>query len=185
MTKKYQFSLFFLMALFVVFAAFALAGSPAAASDSDLPPRATPPSSNPPTNPPVEQPTEPTAEPPALTPELPAVVNGGFIQLQVHFSAAWPWDQANWQGLWTTVQWSDGVNWHDVDGWRGNLDSIAKTDGWVGQKLWWVAGDDLGKGPFRWLVFLSPDGRLLTTSEPFYLPDGAGKTTTVSAAVGP
>jgi hypothetical protein len=47
---------------------------------------------------------------------------------------------------------------------RGTLD---------GQKIWWVAQRDFGTGPFRWVIYEGQGGRLLATSEPFYLPDSA------------
>ncbi|MDH4135409.1 MAG: hypothetical protein OEW09_01645 [Anaerolineae bacterium] len=73
-------------------------------------------------------------------------------------------------GVWTIVQWQDSAGgWHDIDGWQGTLDE-------GNQKMWWLAPDLFGKGPFRWLVYESTRGdKLLATSELFYLPDAAGE----------
>lgn len=69
-----------------------------------------------------------------------------------------------WPELWTMVQWQDPQgDWYNVDGWRG-----ASNE--EGRVLWWVAKEDLGTGPFRWLVYEEKDGRLLVTSESFDLP---------------
>ncbi len=49
-------------------------------------------------------------------------------------------------GAWSVVQWQDvNGNWHDVEGWRGTLDSS-------GYICWWVAAKDFGTGPFRWVI---------------------------------
>jgi len=49
-------------------------------------------------------------------------------------------------GAWSVVQWQDSAgNWHDVEGWRGTLDS-------TGYIRWWVAARDFGTGPFRWVI---------------------------------
>lgn len=80
---------------------------------------------------------------------------GGYIRLQM--------PETN-LGLWTVVQWQDQVGkWHDVEGWRGNLD-----DGF--QKTWWVHPANFGQGPFRWVIYQSADGPFLAASNPFYLP---------------
>jgi hypothetical protein len=50
-----------------------------------------------------------------------------------------------------------------MDGWQGTLDEGD-------QKMWWLAPDLFGKGPFRWLVYQGERGNLLATSDPFYLP---------------
>ena len=39
--------------------------------------------------------------------------------------------------------------------------------------MWWLAPDLFGKGPFRWLVYQGEGGKLLATSDSFYLPDAA------------
>jgi hypothetical protein len=118
----------------------ALSASPA----NDLPPR-------------PETPT-PDALSPTPAPPTPIVyAPGGYVVLHV------PEGNASY---WTVVQWVDPLGtWHDVTGWRGNLD-----DGDGNMKIWWVAPEDFGKGALRWQVFDGPDGRLLATSDPFFLP---------------
>jgi hypothetical protein len=67
-------------------------------------------------------------------------------------------------GVWTVIQWQDNAGgWHDVDGWQGTLDTGD-------QKMWWLAPNLFGKGPFRWLVYQGDRARLLATSASFYLP---------------
>lgn len=109
-----------------------------------------------------------SALPPRPTPVTPtptavSVVssNGGAsIQLSVKTASNW--------SLWTEVQWQDTLGgWHSVEGWRGQLDSVSNG---IGLKTWWVAPDDFGKGPFRWQVYQSVGGILLTTSGSFNLP---------------
>ena len=80
-------------------------------------------------------------------------------------------------GLWTVVQWQDSAgNWHDVDGWRGTLET-------GGYKRWWVAYKDFGAGPFRWLATRTPDGPELVVSEPFSLPPRANEIVQVSVSL--
>jgi hypothetical protein len=65
----------------------------------------------------------------------------------------------------TALNWrSPDGGWHDVESWSGALDDGT-------QKMWWLAPDLFGKGPFRWLVYQGERGKLLATSDPFYLPD--------------
>lgn len=123
---------------------------------ADLPPR-------------PEPATEPTEE----------VSSGGSqLVLLVQFPQDWPWDSVHWQDLHTMVQWQDPNTsaWHDVEGWQGTLDSVEIDDAGLvtGTKTWWVGGGEMGKGPFRWLVYDGPDGSLLATSAPFNLPATAG-----------
>jgi len=114
-----------------------------------------------------------TCPPPHYLPP-PAPRTGGFIYLHV---------QSARQELWTVVQWQDGSgDWHDVEGWQGTLDDIQNE---IGYKVWWVAKSGLGTGPFRWLVYQSKGGRLLATSEPFYLPGFKGGTVMVEVSPGP
>jgi hypothetical protein len=95
------------------------------------------------------------------------------IQLQVQFPDGWPWQTTPWQGLWTIVQWQDprGI-WHDVEGWKGTLDEVKVSESGdvTGYKTWWVSGEHMGKGPFRWRVYQGEGGWLLATSETFDLP---------------
>ena len=74
-----------------------------------------------------------------------------------------------------------------MQGWQGTLDRVEAEDGSdvVGYKTWWVGEDDLGKGPFRWLVYQSEGGRLLATSEPFDLPGSGGATVVVEVSLAP
>jgi len=86
---------------------------------------------------------------------------GDYIELHVHGNPR--------PDLWTVVQWRhpDG-SWRDVEGWRGTLDEITNGEG---KKMWWVAEDGFGRGPFRWVVYQSEEGgRLLGTSGAFNLP---------------
>ncbi|TEU11279.1 MAG: hypothetical protein E3J21_24015 [Anaerolineales bacterium] len=86
--------------------------------------------------------------------------DGSYIELHVYPPQS---------GLWTIVQWQDSAGgWHDIEGWQGTLNEDHK-------KVWWVAPDIFGKGPFRWTVYQSEKGRLLATSDSFYLPNSAGK----------
>jgi hypothetical protein len=95
------------------------------------------------------------------------------IQLQVRFPDSWPWQTTHWQDLWTMVQWQDPSGaWHDVEGWQGTLDEVRCSENGdvTGYKTWWVGGEHMGKGPFRWLVYQGKGSRLLATSESFDLP---------------
>ena len=43
--------------------------------------------------------------------------------------------------LWTVVQWQDGNDkWHTVEGWRGELDLVAKSEGWKCRHYLYVDG---------------------------------------------
>ena len=57
--------------------------------------------------------------------------------------------------------------WHDVEGWRGTLDEVSNG---VGKKVWWVARANFDTGPFRWVIYQGPGGKLLATSGSFQLP---------------
>ncbi len=95
-----------------------------------------------------------TATPVAIPSSVSAQPVGGYIELSVHPAQA---------DLWTMVQWQDGLGrWHDVEGWQGTLDE-------GGQKIWWVAQPELGRGPFRWVI-LTREREQLDFSQPFYLP---------------
>ncbi len=131
----------------------------------------------------VPSPTPLPGQPP-FTPRL----GGGWIELRVRFSPSWPWDRNHWQELWSVVQWKDERGyWRDVAGWQGGLNTITiAADGTViGKQGWWVTKGDLGGGPFRWRVFRSRGGRVLATSEPFYLPDRVGESLWVEVSLGP
>jgi hypothetical protein len=86
-------------------------------------------------------------------------LGGTYIELRL------PTDNIN---LWTVVQWQDAAgNWHDVESWRGILDTINDHKG---DKIWWVLSYSYGDGPMRWLVYDRAGGKLLATSHAFYLP---------------
>ena len=127
----------------------------------------------------------PPPPPPPLPPEEPASApkpapEGGRINLQVQFPE---WLPYQWQELWTEVQWLDEDGyWRDVAGWQGTLDSVE--DG-AGTKTWWVAKNDLGRGPFHWRLYRGQGGRLLATSEQFYLPQRNGETVRVELSPTP
>lgn len=72
------------------------------------------------------------------------------------------------EGLWSVVEWqgADG-EWHVVDGWQGTIDG--------GSKRWAVHERNFGEGPFRWVVYDSPAGRVMDTSVTFVLPHSAGE----------
>ena len=92
-----------------------------------------------------------TPPPTAVPSPLPV---GGTLILQAYHAPA---------NSWTVVQWQDANGgWHDVTSWQSQL-----TDGYVG---WWVAPEDFGTGPFRWLLLDGPDGEQLGASESFHLP---------------
>ena len=101
--------------------------------------------------------------------------SGAEFLLQTDFADDWPWwTDFSWQSLWTVVEWQGPDElWYEVDGWRGNLDSVtvdADSGAVTGWRLWWVDKTQLGQGPFRWKVYESEGGSLLTTSSQFYLP---------------
>lgn len=100
----------------------------------------------------------PAAQPPGDDDDKDPTPDGAHIVLQVPSAPA---------GVWTIVQWQDTAGgWHDIAGWSGALDDST-------QKTWWLAPNLFGKGPFRWLVYQGERGKLLATSDPFYLPGSA------------
>lgn len=66
---------------------------------------------------------------------------------------------------WVVVEWLAGDgNWYQVDGWRGHINN--------GQLIWWVAQENLGQGPFRWVVYDDEsEAVMLKTSDGFNLPE--------------
>jgi len=77
---------------------------------------------------------------------------------------------------WTVVQWGDPLGgWHDVEGWRGDLDEGQ-------QKVWWVLSKDYNTGPFRWVVYAKRDGPVWSISPAFTLPGRDGQWLRVAAA---
>jgi hypothetical protein len=110
--------------------------------------------------------------PPRPTPEPPVAPSsgGGFIELHV-IGSSMP------VGPWTVVQWQDGSgNWHTVEGWQGTAYEGNRV-------LWWVSHADLGKGPFRWVVYRSPGGVWLGNSQSFNLPGYDGATVKVEVVL--
>lgn len=118
---------------------------------------------------PTAPPPRPTPSPPAPTNEPSTIPNGSQIVLRTDAE-----DMT--VGLWSVIQWQDPYTgeWHDVAGWHGHFDA-------VGQVSWWVGAEDLGDGPFRWLVYSDEtEMDLLFTSESFMLPAHAGEMMTVA-----
>lgn len=106
---------------------------------------------------------------PGPTPVIIAGQAGQGAGIELHVPGA----QSNW---WTVVQWQDAQkNWNTVTGWQGSFDEIKSG---AGTKLWWVAPADLGKGPFRWVIYSAQGGQQLAASEAFNLP-ARSKTKTV------
>lgn len=88
----------------------------------------------------------------------------------------------DWASLWTAVEWQDDKEqWHSVEGWQGPFDEVVAG---VGQKSWGVADDVLGKGPFRWVVYLQKGGTPLAVSGNFNLPTSSSETVVVSLSLG-
>ena len=113
---------------------------------------------------------------------------GVRIHLQGQFVQSWPWDTFHWQeDLWHVVEWNDhDGNWIPVDGWQGRFDTIFPEETvMVAQRELWATNEHLGTGPFRWLVYEGENGRLMKTSEAFYLPDEAGDVVTVRVELAP
>lgn len=147
------------LGLFIAFAL--LAPAPAAA----LPPR----------------PPRPTVTPRPTSPTPPAKPSPRRTLIVLVFTAP-EMPPAGWQALWTGIQWQDAIGaWHDVDGWQGALDEIARG---VGKKTWVVAEGHLGSGPFRWLVYARQGDDVVAASQPFYLPSAAGDIYEVRVATG-
>lgn len=99
---------------------------------------------------------QPTATP--IPTQQSSPPDGAFIQLQASKSLPGAWTQVQWQ--------NEHGDWYDVNGWRGHLD-----DGAANMKTWWIASENLGDGPFRWVVFTEEDGTQLAVSESFDLPE--------------
>ncbi len=132
----------------------------------------------------------PPRENPATTTPTEAVQpngQGARVHLHAHFSQDWPWDTLHWQeDLWLKVQWlDDHGTWQDVEGWQGTLDGIQQMEDWLGMKELWLADAHLGTGPYRWQVLVREDGRILATSDQFYLPSKGGDLLTVEMMLEP
>lgn len=171
-TVNGRIGIFYLIAFLGLLASLLLLLRPltATADNLDLPPRETP-----------------GVEVEAEEPEV--IINGlgARVHLQAHFSQDWPWEAMHWQeDLWIVVQWLDeeGV-WQDVAGWQGTLDAIQQVEDWQGVKELWLADVHLGTGPYRWQVFERDNGRLLSTSDEFYLPNKGGDLLTLEMMLKP
>lgn len=117
---------------------------------------------------PLATPSLPPRPTPRSTATPQAPPPGAYIELQVLSPPA---------GIWTQVQWQDSWGgWHDVEGWRGTLDTVD-------QKVWWVAPRDFGTGPYRWAIFASQNGPSLGGSDPFDLPGAAEQRVRLSVSV--
>lgn len=165
--------------LFIVFVLVGIAVAPTMVKA--LPPRPTPL--------PTPEPT-PTPAPPPPEPQ-PERVTGATVALSLSFPSDWPWETTGWQDLWTAIQWQhpDGT-WHEVEGWQGTLDHVSVAAGEdgsivVGRKAWWVGKDDLGDGPFRWVIARERDGAELAVSDAFSLPVEPRQTRTVEVVLTP
>ncbi len=147
-------SLFGLMCLLLVAGFTWLSALPtASASLSALPTRAR--ATLTPSRTPTSTPTSTQAV--VMTPSViePTV---GYIALQVN--------QAPASAL-ALVQWQDGLGgWNTVEGWQTDLPT--------GQHTWAVLPQHFGQGPFRWVVYDRPGGRVVATSTGFTLPAYTG-----------
>lgn len=109
------------------------------------------------------EPPRPTVEP-TITPHPSSSTKGAVIKLiQPDLDASGE--------LWTVVQWQGEGEWINVEGWRGTFSPN-------GEVSWWVSPSDLGKGPFRWLIY--QEDEVLGTSESFYLPQTNGESIAIS-----
>ncbi|HQE93732.1 MAG TPA: hypothetical protein PLH19_02460 [Anaerolineae bacterium] len=119
---------------------------------------------------------------PTITPWPPSTITsrpGALIWLRVQSETTVPLPAT----LWTVVQWQDAQgDWHDVEGWRGTLDEVAKNEG---RKVWWLPADLFGAGPFRWVVYAPHGGAMLAISPAFYLPTATGQRTMVTVTLSP
>ena len=113
---------------------------------------------------------------PTPTPGPAALPAGATLMLHVIFPEGWDFDVNPWYAPWTAVQWQDAQGgWHTVAGWQGHLDEVSVEAGTVtGRKVWWVGLQNLGTGPFRWMIYTQYGGALLAESEPFTLPSLSG-----------
>ena len=70
---------------------------------------------------------------------------------------------------WTVVQWQDSLGaWQDSQEWQGTPDAAGRVE-------WTVIGDDLGRGPFRWVVYRQWGGAVWSVSGVFSLPAAGGE----------
>ncbi len=117
------------------------------------------------------EPIEPI-EPVEPVPEHPTEGSGDTNTVELHGAFIELVGTNATQNLWSVVQWqgvSDG--WHDVDGWRGTFDPNNMV-------RWWVGHENLGSGPFRWIVYEGETA--VFTSDPFQLPANVGDVTRIT-----
>ena len=108
--------------------------------------------------------------PPRPEPSVPAPAGGTIVLSASPVTAK----------MWTLIQWQDAFGkWHDVQGWQGTFEPGGKVQ-------WWVGAENLGQGPFHWLVYSErDDGDLLATSDPFDLPAYGGQRVLVELTLEP
>ena len=64
------------------------------------------------------------------------------------------------------VQWQDPAGgWHNIDNWLIPFDQSP-----LGYTVNWVDPADLGTGPFRWVMFDQPGGKMIGASDSFMFP---------------
>jgi len=116
----------------------------------------------------------PTSTPAPVSPSLP--LSKGYILLHV----------ANHTAVtWSVVQWQDGLgDWHEVEGWQGELDALDNVQPERQWKVWGVAFENFGQGPFRWVVY-SATGDVLGVSSNFDLPRAQSDWVAVEITVSP
>ncbi len=108
---------------------------------------------------------------------------GALIGLHLGVAPSAAASGVRWQELWTIVQWQDGKGrWHDVKGWQAAPEALSPGEA---RLEWAVAPDDLGKGPFRWVVLRGRGGDTVAASEPFMLPSEAGAVEQVEVIYSP
>jgi hypothetical protein len=96
--------------------------------------------------------------PPTITPRPVERLIGAHIVLRLRE------EESPLDALWTVVQWqADNKEYYDVAGWRGRFDGERKV-------RWWVEQKDFSTGPFLWQIYDSEGGKLLASSDPFFLP---------------
>ncbi len=107
---------------------------------------------------------------------------GAMLRLELDFGDRWEDFGGEWGQIWTVVQWQNAAgDWVTVPGWQGSLDAVERTEagGVVREKSWWVSKADLGSADFRWQVFTSQGGQVLSSSDSFDLPAQTGWTVLV------
>jgi hypothetical protein len=145
--KKQAWLVVYLLLAISTLASFSLVSASAPAGGT-LPPR------------PTAIPTAaPTATPVPVSTTIPNTPTGGLILLRASLS-----DLAG-KTYWTEVEWQNAQGkWYRVDGWRGHFNQY-------GEVVWWVAPENFGEKPFRWVVYQSETNKkVVFTSASFALP---------------